>query len=287
LFQAADRRGKLPFPPGIQLFKGLSSVALLYGCIIPSAETRASTVLLETALMTNNVHWFEYNAAKKEYEVALDKGENRKRAVETLEFLNELHKYSPEASTYNWAELMGTFVAEKAANSYYVGARLLEQVMANNARIADATAPVAFPKRLSDHFFLSIQGFHILTQSNVEGAKQYVRFFLKHPDCIQWYHAVPLHIIPASREVLRSAKYQDHPVIQKRKDVLNFLDSVWGKGVPLYYWDGKELNPYIGLYHNDNLSGWMVAMRNIKKAKSEAIIDEAANKIRGKMKRVG
>jgi ABC-type glycerol-3-phosphate transport system substrate-binding protein len=271
----------------IHIAKTLNNPPNMYGCIIPSAETGASTILLETALMTNNVHWFEYNAAKKDYEVALDKGDNKKRAVETLEFLHELHKYSPEASTYNWAELMSTFVAEKAANSYYVGARLLEQVMANNARIADATAPVAFPKRLTDHFFLSIQGFHILTQSNVEGAKQYVKFFLKHPDCIQWYHAVPLHIIPASREVLRSAKYQDHPVIQKRKDVLNFLDSVWGKGVPLYYWDGKELNPYIGLYHNDNLSGWMVAMRNIKKAKPEAIVEEAANKIRGKMKRVG
>ena len=70
-------------------------------------------------------------------------------------------------------------------------------------------------------------------------------------------------------------------------DVLHFLDSIWGQGVPLYYWDGKEMNPYIGLYHNENLGGWMVAMRNIKKDKSEAIIDEAANKIRSKMKRVG
>jgi hypothetical protein len=47
------------------------------------------------------------------------------------------------------------------------------------------------------------------------------------------------------------------------------------------------MNPYIGLYHNDNLAGWMLAMRNIKKAKSEAIVDEAANKIRSKMKKVG
>ena len=81
--------------------------------------------------------------------MALDKGENKKRAVEMLEFLFELHKYSPEASTYNWAELMSTYVTEKAANSYYVGARLLEQVMANNARIADVTLPVAFPKKLT------------------------------------------------------------------------------------------------------------------------------------------
>jgi multiple sugar transport system substrate-binding protein len=270
----------------IQIAKTLNNPPNMYGCIIPSAETGASTVLLETAFMSNDVHWFEYNAAQKQYEVALDKGENKKRAAEVLEFLAELHKYSPEASTYNWAELMSTFVGEKVANSYYVGARLLEQVMANNARIADATVPVAFPKRRTDNFFLSIQGFHILNKSNVDGGKQYVKFFMKHPDSIKWYQAVPLHIIPASREVLRSAAYQDHPVIQKRMDVLNFLDSVWDKGVPIYYWDGKEINPFVGLYHNENMGGWMMATRNLKKMKAETIVEEAANQIRKKIKRM-
>ncbi len=285
LYQQKNLQPMKTWEDYLNIAKTLNNPPNLYGCIIPSAETGPATVLLETAFMSNNVHWFEYNSGKKDYEVALDKGENRKRAVEVLEFLFELHKYSPEASTYNWAELMSTYVTEKAANSYYVGARLLEQVMANNARIADVTLPVAFPKKLSDHYFLSIQGFHILNNSNVDGAKQYCKFFLKHPDVIKWYHAVPLHIIPASREVLRSAKYQDHPVIQKRMDVLNFLDSIWGKGVPIYYWDGKEMNPYVGLYHNENLSGWMVAMRNIKNTKAEAVVDEAANQIRKKMKR--
>jgi len=285
-----QQKGLLPFKSWeefLHVAKTLNNPPTLYGCIVPSAETGASTILLETLFMSNDVHWFEWNPSKRQYEVALDKGENKKRAIETLDYLYELHKYSPEASTYNWAELMSTFVTEKAATSYYVGARLLEQVMANNARIADVTMPLAFPKRLTDHYFLSIQGFHILRQSNVEGAKQYCKFFLKHPDCIKWYHAVPLHIIPASREVLLSSRYQDHPVIQKRMDVLRFLDAIWGRGVPLYYWDGKELNSLIGLYHNDNLGGWMVAMRNIKGMKSDTIVDEAANQIRKKMQKMG
>ncbi len=271
----------------LKVAKALSNPPQMYGCIVPSAETGASTILLETMFMKNDVHWFEWDANKKQYEVALDKGDQRKRAIETLDYLNELHKQSPEASTFNWAELMSTFVSEKAAMSYYVGARLLEQVMANNSRIADATAPVELPRKLTESYYLSIQGFHILDKANVEGAKKYVTFFLKHPDVISWYHAVPLHIIPASRDMLRSAKYQDHPVIQKRMDVLKFLDSVWTKGVPLYYWDGKELNPYIGLFHNENLAGWMLAMRNIKGMKSDAIVDEAAGQVRKKMRRTG
>jgi hypothetical protein len=85
--------------------------------------------------------------------------------------------------------------------------------------------------------------------------------------------------------MLNSAKYQDHPVIQKRMDVLKFLDSVWTKGVPLYYWDGKELNQHIGLFHNENLAGWMLAARNIKGMKSEQVVDEAAAQVRKKMRR--
>jgi hypothetical protein len=109
----------------------------MYGCIVPSAETGASTLLLETMFMKNDVHWFKWDAGKKDYEVVLDQGDQKKRAIETLDYLHELHKFSPEASTYNWAELMSTYVAEKAATSWYVGARLLEQVNANNARIAE------------------------------------------------------------------------------------------------------------------------------------------------------
>ena len=190
--------------------------------------------------------------------------ENMARAVETLDFLHEAHQYSPEASTYNWAELMSEFYTEKVANSYYVGARLLEQVMANNPGIGDATRPVSLPPKLTDKYYLSIQGFHINKNSNVDGAKQYVRFFLGHPAYIDWLHSVPLHIIPAQREVLLSEAYQDNDVIQKRMDVLEFLDSIWGAGVPTYYWDGPELNPYVGLFENDSLGGWMLAERNIR-----------------------
>jgi ABC-type glycerol-3-phosphate transport system substrate-binding protein len=267
----------------IKIAKTLNNPPTMYGCVIPSAEMGASHILVETIFRTNDVHWFDYDSATKKYTVGLDKGVNKPRAVESLEFLHELHKYSPEASTYNWAELMSSYVTEKVANSYYVGARLLEQVMANNSRIGPVTKPVAFPKRLTDHYYLSIQGFHINIKSNVEAAKKYCLFFLKHPDYIQWLHAVPLHIIPASRDVLHSAAYQNNPVIQERMDVLNFLDSIWGKGVPGYYWDGPTLNPLTGLYQNSNLGGWMLAMRNIKDVKSEQIVDEAAEQIRKKI----
>ena len=117
LFDAKKLAAPKSWDDYLKAAKALNDPPNMYGCIVPSAETGASTLLLETMFMKNDVHWFEWNAGKKEYEVALDKGNQKKRAIETLDYLNELHKYSPEASTYNWGELMSTYFTEKAASS--------------------------------------------------------------------------------------------------------------------------------------------------------------------------
>ena len=198
------------------------------GNLIPSTALGASHLLMFTMLQKNDAHWFRFDPAKKEYEVALNQGENLARAVETLDFLHEAHASSPEASNYNWAELMSEYSTGKLANSYYVGAHLLEQVQTNNPELAPVTKAIALPPRKTDSYYISVQGFHIGEKSNVEGAKNYVRFFLKHPAYIDWLHSVPLHIIPAKRETLRSEAYLKNETIQKRMDVLEFLESVLG-----------------------------------------------------------
>ena len=81
LFQAkglerAQELGRLP--QGGQGAQRRAATCTAASC--PSAETGASTLLLETMFMKNNVHWFEWNAGKKDYEVVLDKGDQKKRA---------------------------------------------------------------------------------------------------------------------------------------------------------------------------------------------------------------
>lgn len=280
LYDAAGLEPYASWEDYLDVVKKLNNAPTIYGNIVPSTNLGASHLLLETMFRKNDVHWFALVDDK--YQVALDEGDNLPRAVETLDFLHEAHQYSPEASTYNWGELMSEYYTEKVANSYYVGARLLDQVTANNPAIADATLPISLPPRLTDKYYLSVQGFHINKNSNVDGAKQYVRYFLEHPAYIDWLHSVPLHIIPAQREVLLSEAYQDNEVIQKRMDVLEFIDSIWGAGVPTYYWDGPIINPYAGLFQNDSLGGWMLAERNIRGRPAEEIVVEAAATIREK-----
>lgn len=280
-----EKSGKQPFtdwPSYLEVIKALNNPPDHYGAVIPSAQTGASHLLMQTMMQKNGVHWFALNAAG-EYDVALDQGDNLKGAIETLDFLNEAHKFSPEGSNYDWGDLMSQYFTGRVANSYYVGARLLEQTMSNAPDLTNVTKPISLPANKTDNYYLSVQGFHVGEGSNVDGAKKYIRFFLDHPDYIAWLHSVPLHIIPAKREVLRSKAYLDNEVIQKHMDVLDFIDSIWGKGRAPYYWDGDKLNPYVGLYENDNIGGWMLAQRNIGGRDAEGIVKEAAETIRAKL----
>jgi hypothetical protein len=197
--------------------------------------------------------------------------------------MHEAHQSSPEGSNYDWGDLMSQYFTGRVANSYYVGARLLEQTLSNAPDLAGVTRPISLPRNATDHYYLSVQGFHVGAGSNEDGAREYIRFFLNHPAYIDWLHSVPLHIIPAKREVLRSEAYQANDVIQQRMDVLEFIDSIWGQGRAPYYWDGDILNPYVGIYQNDNLGGWMLAARNIANRPSEEIVMEAADQIRTKL----
>ncbi|GKX32591.1 MAG: ABC transporter substrate-binding protein [Rhizobiaceae bacterium MnEN-MB40S] len=260
----------------------LNNPPAMYGNIVPSAQSGASHLLMETMMQKNDAHWFKMGD-DGEYEVYLDQGDNMGKVVETLEFLNNAHKFAPEGSNYSWGDLMSQYFTGRVANSYYVGARLLEQTLSNAPDLAPLTKPISLPAKETDNYYLSVQGFHVGKGSNEDGAKQYVKFFMNHPAYIEWLHSVPLHIIPAKQEVLNSEAYMDNDVIQQRMDVLEFLDSIWGKGRAPYYWDGDKLNKYVGLYQNDSLGGWMLAAMNIGGQDAESVVKEAADKIREKM----
>lgn len=280
-----DEAGLDPYtdwPSYLASVKKLNNPPAHYGNVIPSAQSGASHLLMETMMQKNDAHWFSMNDAG-EYEVSLDQGDNFGRVVETLEYLHELHQYAPEGSNYGWGDLMSQYFTGRVANSYYVGARLLEQTLVNAPDLAPVTKPISLPGNASDNYYLSVQGFHVGADSNEDGARSYIRFFLGHPAYVDWLHSVPLHIIPAKREMLLSEVYQDNDVIQQRMDVLEYIDSIWGKGRAPYYWDGDKLNQNVGLYQNDNLGGWMLAARNIGKQDAESVVREAAEQIRTKM----
>lgn len=266
----------------LSVSESLNAPPEMYGTIVPSAQTGAAHLLMETMMQKNDAHWFKLNDAG-EYEVALDDPDNMAKVIETLEFLGAAHKFAPEGSNYSWGDLMSQYFTGRVANSYYVGARLLEQTLTNAPDLAPLTKPIALPPKATDNYYLSVQGFHVGLGSNEDAAKQYITFFMNHPAYIEWLHSVPLHIIPAKQEVLLSEAYQDNDVIQQRMDVLEFLDSVWGKGRAPYYWDGDKLNKYVGVYQNDNLGGWMLASMNIGGKSPEEVVQEAAATIREKM----
>ena len=108
----------------IKVARALTDSPNLYGANIPTSKTLACELIWSFITYTNDVHW---KRIKKDgtVEVILDKGENKQRAIEGLEFARELAKYSPPGASASWTEMMANFATGRVATSQYCGARLL------------------------------------------------------------------------------------------------------------------------------------------------------------------
>ena len=129
LFDAKKLAAPKSWDDYLKSAKALNDPPNMYGCIVPSAETGASTLLLETMFMKNDVHWFEWNAGKKEYEVSLDKGK---------EFIQITDKSSPAylPAPIGWLCAIGWSGVDVARRGYNSRTRFPEsrQAAKKNAR---------------------------------------------------------------------------------------------------------------------------------------------------------
>ena len=211
----------------------------MYGCIVPSPRRRLHLLLL-TMFMKNDVHWFEWNRARRNTRWRSTRA--KQRAVETLDYLNELHKFLARGRTYNWGELMSTYFTEKAATPTTWARGCSTRPSPTIPRSRTPRRPAA-PEEVTDGYYLSIQGFHIREKSNVEGAKKYVTLLHEAPRLYRLVSRGAAAHHPGQPRDAALEAVPGQPGDPEADGRAEFLDSIWTKGVPLYYWDGKELNP--------------------------------------------
>ncbi|MEO1105458.1 MAG: extracellular solute-binding protein, partial [Pseudomonadota bacterium] len=96
LFEGADIAPYEDWPGYLAAVQALNDPPDIYGNVIPSAALGASHLLMYTMMMKNDAHWFSYDEATKSYDVSLDQSANLDKTIETLDFLHEAHKFSPE-----------------------------------------------------------------------------------------------------------------------------------------------------------------------------------------------
>jgi multiple sugar transport system substrate-binding protein len=150
-------------------------------------------------------------------DIVLDEGENLERAIETVNYLKELYKYSPVSSNWNWAEQIEAYWTGGVAEAKYWGARPKLQAIDKNAEIAPYTKPVPPPYKRKSTAMSLWEGFCLFKgAANPEGAIEFAKFlFQKEPYLEVMLMTAPIHNLPAITPVLKSREYMEAEFIAK------------------------------------------------------------------------
>jgi len=143
--------------------------------------------------------------------VSMTDGENRQRWIETLQFLQNLHQYSPNNSDAGCSQMSQALASESAAHTWYVGSRPKNQPISQDASFAgDISAmPQPTPESGQDPTTVALaEGLVTFKGANTEGANEYIDFLFQSEYLNDLYFLTPLQNVPAFPDIPGTDSYQ-------------------------------------------------------------------------------
>jgi len=182
------------------------------------------------------------------------------KSIEALNFLQELHAYSPpDSATWEWFDSIDAFVSERVALSMY-GGRLLVHTDRDNPQLAPVTRVLDQPKGVMRAGPLSRKSHAIMAGApNKEEAKDFLDFLMQPENLMPFLRTVPVHLTPPLISYRTSPLYMDDPLIQSHiEDMGVVFDAVrYGRSLG---WESPDHPPnqYAGALNAANILPEMI-----------------------------
>lgn len=183
-----------------------------YGLMMPLKADGATNWITSQVMWANEVRIFD-----DEWNVVLDDEEMLPRAVESLEYLKELHEYMPSgANNASYGETIESFASGQSGMSFYSG-RMLDSMIAQNPEAAENVVAFGFPMASGDGTTASLgyDGIGVLDTDESEATKDFVQWFFEER-LLDLYATAPYHYLPAQRSVFDSQEWQSLPTLDLR-----------------------------------------------------------------------
>ncbi len=183
-------------------------------------------------------------------------------SIEALNFLKQLHQYSPpESSTWEWWDSIDAFTAELVAISMY-GGRLLVHTARDNPPLTEHTRVLHQPMGKIRAGPLSRKSHAIMSQApNKDLGKEFLDFMMQPEYLLPFLRTVPVHLTPPLVSYRDSPLYMDDPLIQSHiEDMQIVYDAVaYGRSLG---WESPDHPPnyYAGALNASNILPQMIQM---------------------------
>ena len=199
------------------------------GYVVQSGQTNNAETQITQYHWQNDVNI--YDGPSGNIKVTIDKGENRKQAVETYQWIQQMAKYSPNGSGWEWGDAIAALQQENAAAIMSVGGLPILSIASNRPDLVEKLSPTAFPVpkgKKQDKWWAYMEGHVVWKDGNAtEGAKKFVEFFSKSDKFMDFVLSAPLFQFPPTKEMLNSDAVKSNEMIQQHPDVLELVRNNW------------------------------------------------------------
>lgn len=199
------------------------------GLVMPRGRTNNATTQVNQNLFNGGVEI--YRGQPGDIEVSLDTGQNRQRAIDTYSWMQELAEYNPNTSGWEWGDTVNALVQEQAAAALTIGGLMILQTQANRPELASNLRAMPFPGVegvKSDHWFTYTEGFYLNDSApNLQGAREYLEFFMDSDYYLEFITETPLFNFPTSLEQVKADTYQSVDLVQQHQDLSDIVIENW------------------------------------------------------------
>lgn len=239
-------------------------------------------------LWTNAVDVFE--GPSDDIGVALDSGQNKSKAVEVLEYMDELWQYSPQQTGWTWGDAGEAYSSGAVSDvNYSVGRMMGLSIDKDQSWAPDEVGFVEPPfkshKDDNRQMVTAPTGFGLIKQAdNVEAGKDLLEHFMTYNDgqlLIDFLHSVPYHLTPTIPGIFESDAYRENDLIQQRPDIIEKQKELLPVSAsPGLTADDSGFNPISGPSYSEGVLGTMVEQVVAQDADPETAVTDAADEMR-------
>lgn len=258
----------------------------LNGTVIPSASSMLTSFQFWNFLFSNGGQVCEH--VDGEFDVAMDQGENRELAIETVEFLNDLHQFSPEASGYEWGDILEDFVGRNSAHCIY-GPRAKLQVIESRRERRDDARPHPVVHNGQETFMNSPDGMVLFDDAeNKDAAREYLEFVARDNRYIDLLTSVSaVHNFPTMTDIVEMDEYRNSEFIAEnfRDEDLEIIRESFENGQSILS-ETDPINPYAPQLYTTRALGDMLYNVNIEGMDPAQAVDDTAAQLRDTLNEV-
>lgn len=199
------------------------------GYVVQSGQTNNAATQITQYQWQNDVSI--YGGPSDDIKVTIDKGQNRKRAVETYQWIKQMAEYSPNASGWEWGDAISALQQENAAAIMSVGGLPILNIESNRPDLVKKLSPTVFPLpngKKQDKWWAYMEGHVVWKHGNAtDGAKKFVNFFSKSDKFLDFVLSAPLFQFPPTKKMLDNKTVKNNEMIQKHQPVMDLVRENW------------------------------------------------------------